>query len=348
MKKLLLLAITATLICSVSFANIRRIGYWGTAVPNVDYTTADLAVTAAVTGDTIMVYPNASTWSFSNINKRLVIIGTGYYHYNGANGGTNLNANLQNAQPSSLCNTNFYPGCDGTIVTGCDLTSSSTNGSSGINNIKITNCRLSILYFQNPYTYDNWEISKTEIYSNGLYNYSSTAKVTNLKVFNCILSGTAVYFSSTVNGQTGVFENCTFFNATPTFSNQAFIIQNCIFYSTTPSNYSNTNFYNNVFTTATLPAGISGGNNILVNGAALFVGYPTQGTYSNDERFKLKAGSPAIGVGINGIDCGAFGGVNPYKLSGIPAVPAIYKLTAPSSSASSNPYTITFSVRANN
>lgn len=80
----------------------------------------------------------------------------------------------------------------------------------------------------------------------------------------------------------------------------------------------------------------------------MYVGLPTLGTNSFDGKFMLKVGSPALGVGIGGIDCGAYGGVNPYKLSLIPAVPAFYKLTSPGTAASSNPYPITFSVRANN
>ena len=68
----------------------------------------------------------------------------------------------------------------------------------------------------------------------------------------------------------------------------------------------------------------------------------------------LKSGSLAIGGGTdlsgNPTDAGIYGGEAAfrYKLSGVPAVPAIYKLTAPSNSATSNPYNITISVRSNN
>ena len=80
----------------------------------------------------------------------------------------------------------------------------------------------------------------------------------------------------------------------------------------------------------------------------VFVGYSTQGKYSNDGLWVLKSGSPAIGKGIGGTDCGIFGGKNPYKLAGIPPIPAFYKLNAPSSITGTNPYTITFSVQSNN
>ncbi|WP_315820967.1 hypothetical protein [Paraflavitalea speifideaquila] len=48
-------------------------------------------------------------------------------------------------------------------------------------------------------------------------------------------------------------------------------------------------------------------------------------------------------------DCGAFGGNDPYKLSGIPAIPSIYLLTVPASIPSgSSSMNVTFSTRNNN
>jgi hypothetical protein len=46
-----------------------------------------------------------------------------------------------------------------------------------------------------------------------------------------------------------------------------------------------------------------------------------------DNGYILKAGSPAIGAGTNGVDCGAFGGGAPYVLSGLAPIPAIYEVT---------------------
>ena len=39
--------------------------------------------------------------------------------------------------------------------------------------------------------------------------------------------------------------------------------------------------------------------------------------------------NPAIGYGLTGIDCGMFSGPDPYRLSGIPNVPAVYQFFAP-------------------
>lgn len=73
---------------------------------------------------------------------------------------------------------------------------------------------------------------------------------------------------------------------------------------------------------------------------------------SVDKVYQLAAGSPAIGAGIpNGstaVDCGAFGGPNPYKLSGIPAIPTIYQLQVPLSANTLTDMLINLKSRSNN
>jgi hypothetical protein len=53
---------------------------------------------------------------------------------------------------------------------------------------------------------------------------------------------------------------------------------------------------------------------------------------SGDAQYRLKSGSPAIGYGFNGNDCGAFGGSYPYVLSGLPyMIPHIFDANIPGS-----------------
>jgi hypothetical protein len=53
---------------------------------------------------------------------------------------------------------------------------------------------------------------------------------------------------------------------------------------------------------------------------------------STDKRWILKEGSPAIGYGSNGDDCGAYGGAMYYVLSGLPSLlPRIFEATIPAS-----------------
>jgi hypothetical protein len=57
------------------------------------------------------------------------------------------------------------------------------------------------------------------------------------------------------------------------------------------------------------------------------------GIGSTDGQWQLTPGSPAIGAGILGEDCGMYGGNDPYVLSGLPAIPAIYLFVSPASAS---------------
>ena len=67
-----------------------------------------------------------------------------------------------------------------------------------------------------------------------------------------------------------------------------------------------------------------------------------------DKDLILSSTSPAIGAGLAGVDAGAFGGVNPYKLSGIPAFPILTNYTLSGVGNSSTPLNVSVTVRGNN
>ena len=71
--------------------------------------------------------------------------------------------------------------------------------------------------------------------------------------------------------------------------------------------------------------GTENGNQANVDMIAVFV---PSGT--TDGQWQLRNGSPAIGAGLGGVDCGMFGGTDPYVLSGIPDIPMITSLYVPS------------------
>lgn len=151
-------------------------------------------------------------------------------------------------------------------------------------------------------------------------------------------------------------------NGTLTLNDAGVLVKNCIFGGPGSSNI-NTIFENNFFSEiepAVLPLG---SNNrwsqdwsVIFNRIsstddnASYTGYPE----FDEDYYVLKAGSPAINGGFNGAgavtNCGIYGGelLYVYKLSGVPAVPSIYKLTAPTLNATSNPYNVTISVKSNN
>ncbi|HNY02790.1 MAG TPA: hypothetical protein PKG48_09400, partial [Bacteroidales bacterium] len=83
---------------------------------------------------------------------------------------------------------------------------------------------------------------------------------------------------------------------------------------------------------------VGNGNQQNINMTDVFLG--TNST-STDGQWQLAVGSPAIGAGNDGSDCGIFGGATPYVLSGLPSIPAIYEINMPSAGTSANGINVT-------
>jgi len=69
---------------------------------------------------------------------------------------------------------------------------------------------------------------------------------------------------------------------------------------------------------------------------------------STDGQWQLERGSPALETGINGEDVGMFGGSSPYMLSGIPSLPHIYFLSAPSVGSATDGLQVRLKVKSTN
>lgn len=318
---------------------IRRVGYWGTPLANVDYSDLQSAHDAAAAGDTLLIFPGS--WN-ANYSKKLVTIGYGYFTDTSALG-TGANPGLQNIKGSLSISVSLFAAAENSVFEGLDGASIYPYYNELVNNITIRRCK-GLFYF-NDKASNNWQI--LQCYIEQLRFYWGGGGPTNLTVNNCYVDG--IYLSSGSAGiMTGQFNNCIFNNTD--FGNGAFVVKNSIFIYYRGNDAGSVYQYS-LFNTlyGSVP---SGTGNIGVDQTAMessvFVGYSTQGSYSNDAKWALPAGSPAKGAGQGGADMGMFGGANPYKLSGMPRIPAIYRLTAPSNLTSGNPYTITLSVRSNN
>lgn len=92
MKKFSFFAAALLLLSVFANANIRRVGFFGTPVSGVDYSTLQLAHDAAASGDTIMMMPGSTT--SATFTKALVVVGPGYF-LDPANTTTPGNAGLQ-------------------------------------------------------------------------------------------------------------------------------------------------------------------------------------------------------------------------------------------------------------
>ena len=270
--------------------------------------------------DTLYVYGSPSLYSDVTITRPLTIIGPGYF--------LNQNPGLQNnLTPATVNGILFEVGSSGSLISGMTLTNLNVNASNVVVQrncidrlcIYGSNCIVLQNYISNPQMY------QTEIYVDGA----------NYLIANNYIPGAQVGFSFQSTGNaSGVFANnivegtCYFYNAD---------VYNCIFKCIFDDSYwgwvfsydANTSFHHNVFRAMNnwswqTDTSITGEGNLYDVPGELYVA-----TGSPDGYYQLCPGSPARGVGINGQDCGIFGGLEPYRLSGIPAIPTIYEFTAP-------------------
>ena len=297
-----------------------------------DFTTIQAAHDAVtvMAGDTLQIEPSSVSYNALVSAKKLIILGPGYF--------LNLNPNQQaNPTSATMSNLTLNSGSGGTVISGLKIT-----GTCHISTGNITISRNNIdgyIYLSRDYSYSNVLISGNY----GIGNIendgnSGVTLITNVLIVNNHFS--RVIFS---NQCSGVIAN-NIFNSTNAGSN--FIVKNNIF--TTDFNQlvfigSNNTISNNLSAAANgLPAGNGNQNAVLMT--TVFVG---DAVNSTDGQWQLKEGSPAKNAGLNGEDCGMYGGSEPYHLSGLPKIPSIYFLSSPSNS-NGNSLPVTISVKTNN
>ncbi|MBL7736433.1 MAG: hypothetical protein JNL51_13315 [Chitinophagaceae bacterium] len=340
---------------SVSEAKILRIGYPGVALAETDYATFALAHNAAAPGDTIQIYGVVS--SGSTVTKRLVIQGFGY-NLDMATGLQAITGYTEDA-PSQVPLT-FQTGSEYSIAEGLQITSLIIQAS----NITIRRCRIinsvaGVGLSANVQDVDFHSCVFVYAFNVGASAYKSTG----IRFYNCIMFGIVV--TNTASSVTLL--NCSSPEAGGVFNfgGASALVKNCIlnFNNNTSAN-ANAVYENNIFF-ASQPTTLPTGNNN-VWGQTVATVYNRLGGASNnpslpsnpafDEAwYELKPGSsPALNAGRNAAgeptNCGIYGGepVYGYRKGGLPAIPSIYQLTAPSTNTTGGTYNITISVKSNN
>lgn len=278
-------------------------------------------------GDVLYLDPGCHLPS-QNVTKGVTIIGTGY--------------NLSGAVEEAFVDGVSIKASDVKLY-GINITDRIGNSNSG-KNITIERCKTRDISFQNAGT--------------------------NLKVINCYVAGyvsghgkgvqlrNSIVLGQVDGIENGIIRNCVIISDcgkntyTNDYShvlydiNNTSITNNIIINTNTASKVDgNTTVYFNhqtIYNTSETDAN-SINNNILSTDAEhsfdiyksnYFIGATIENVFewegTLDERFALKEGSPAIGAGTNGVDCGVYGGVYPYVLSGLPKfVPYISESNIP-------------------
>jgi hypothetical protein len=330
-----------------SFAKIRRVSnnVGVVAVPNLVYVNTSSTSTSnafaqayndASNGDTLYLEPSTLFYSTGNgIEKQLVIIGNGYR--------ISDNSNLVSPLPQNLLSSlirgftsgggptvDIKPGAEGSVFLGLEFISTLNVNT---NSILIERCLFS---GNTPLTINsNNNIVKQTHITN--FNLSGTGQ--NNTYTNCIFSSV-----SSINS---VFDNCTIESISNTSS---CVFTNCIVINSINNN-ANT-FSHSLKIGGTFPT--SGINNNVENVTLSDVFTspnplnPGDGLRNFDKNFRLKVGSPANGIGIAGTNVGAFGGSNPYRLSGEPAIPIITNFFLSTTGSTASGLSGSITIQSNN
>ncbi|TVT38429.1 hypothetical protein FNT36_19760 [Hymenobacter setariae] len=327
--------------CAAQAQTIRRVNNSGLNVTGVNvYATLQDAHDASSSGDIIYLEPTSISYGNLTCVRPLTIIGNGYF--------LDQNPALQLDKREAIVGTVYFNnGSAGSRITGCTINSTIYITASNItverNNLNTTYIGYNgntvtvsgIIFRQNYatgylYLYPNTNTTVSNVnITNNIFNTGSIstsgqfARMSNILISNNVIGTLAGTSGYGIDVDNAVIKNniITYTGTSPVF---------------TPRN--NAYSYNISGNTA---FGTANGNQQNVTPANLFVG----GTASTDGAYQLRTGSPAIGTGESGTDVGAFGGVLPYRIAGIPNVPTIYQYNQ---SVSGNTLNATISTRSNN
>lgn len=304
-KMFFFLFLLATIISlQPTFATKWRVNNSG--VP-ADFTTIQAAhdATAVLAGDTIYIESSSVSYGTMYSSKKLIVIGPGFFL--GENDSTQANV-----APAMIESCTLSGGSGGSVYMGVSFIDAMFINAS---NILLKRVSASPVFIGN----DASNIMITGSYINSLYVYDGS---NNIIITNNIFTSTQPYSYSINMGA----------NTSGTITNNVFqtnqYIYNCIYRNNIStglgSPYNAFNAYNctweyNIGAQGQYPSGSGNQQNVDMLTVFLLTG-------SSDGRWRLKAGSPAIGAGFLGVDCGPFGGGTPYVLSGMPNIPAIWLL----------------------
>lgn len=349
-RKATLLLLCMTTCCLVQ-AKIWRVN--NISGVQADFTTLQAAHDGAASGDTLHIEGSATTYSGITINKKLTIIGPGYFL--GENPGNQ--AWVQSAKLGTLT---FYVGSAGSSVTGIDFQFGNVEiyandivvrknkfTSSGNGQIDWQTNRIATHYQSNNGNVPVSDIIITQNYGVSILiaNPSSSILVIGNYIagngYNGGDNNQEVVFNMHANA-TAIIQNNIFRRGRIVAYNSS--ITNNIQYSGTMEGTANL-MSNNISNSTQFPN--TNGNKQNVDMASVFL---LDGV-SPDAQWKLKANSPAIGAGYGSttakrVDAGMYSGNTPYVVSGMPSMPAIYFFENQPVGSSSDPIDVTIKVRS--
>lgn len=262
-----------------------------------------------------------------NTTRRISVIGAGYF--NGTNE-SNITSQVTFSASSSPVSSSA-----GSIITGCNVFDININ----VSNVVVSRNR--VHYYAGGITIADNTSGVIVKQCFVLNDIATSGDPTSFQIINNIVVG-QIYLYNNGAALSGIITNNVVLGENITdcrpliisnTTNNGVVISNNIFISasTCTNNLFPTNFlggfHNNVFRQGTYQTANTS-NTQLTQNNLLTTLFQNQGNV--DAFYRLSATSPAKLVGTGGTDCGAFGGNEPYILSGLPTGPIIYELKVPS------------------
>jgi len=291
MKKHLLFLVFMAIVTTYLNAEVFRINSDSEAM--APYTSIDDAISVASVSDTLMIEGTHTNYGIYSINEQYAFLGSGYF-----NDVWQRQYNRYDTRFNDLTITT-----DNVYLTGIKIDDDFTIDSDSVEvkRIRVVD-RLDIQTGS-----DNYSVMQSwldELYINSSYS----GNISNSRIFRYQHSGT---------GGTSV-TNCVietaYLSTQTTFKNCIFTDEN-LDSNTDFTNTTSMTILNTVFACAPF-AGFDAAeynNQFNVDMSTVFVS-----DQQADAVYLLASGSPAIGAGIDGIDCGMFGGNTLYSIGGIP------------------------------
>lgn len=331
---ILLFVFVGLLAGTTSFGSILVVDNSPSAASN-SFGTPQIAHDAAVNGDTIYVIGTSTHYGALTLSKSLKWFGPGYF--------LNQNPETQaNTGVATIGATQFNSGSAGTSIAGLSfdytlafnapnilfrrnyLVNSSVGSA-------LINVNASNIVFEQCYVYGGYNSTASS-------TMTFTAAAHDIIVRNCIITSSVGDIIGNSGSGPVLFLNCDLYVGSD-FNVQQATIRNTILRF---GNYSvNNNFVSYSMSNST-QFGTSNNNLSSVNMNTVYSQNPA------DRWFQLSPTSPAIGTGENGVNMGCYGGSYPYVPSGIPNIPTITYMSAPSAGSTVNGLPVTFRARARN
>jgi hypothetical protein len=297
-----------------------------------DFTTLQAAHDGAAAGDTLYMIGSPNNYITGKVvfTKRLIVIGPGYFLNENPDTQASIAVAFVDSQVPLQCEElNFGPGSDGSAIMGMVILGRiviTTNNilikrnyisqTGGCASTALDISGSNVMVVQNFFDPGTLNTGSSDVNVNA--GFSNVLILNNYFAHNCAGCGAGVAAITSSGSSIEVSNN--YILAATIVTNAT--VQNNIFNNGNTFSATSSIVRNNLHVGNVLPGGNGNQNNVNMSNVFLFSG-------TTDGRYQLKAASPAIGAGFGGVDAGMFGGAEPYVLSGIPPVPAIYSITAP-------------------